>query len=490
MGQYVELTTTRYPYRVSLRLYDTLTRTAREFVPREPGKVGIYLCGVTVQAEPHIGHLRSGVSYDVLRRWLGYLGYQVTFVRNITDIDDRVLARSIDEGVPWWALAYHNERILADCYATLGVLPPTYEPRATGHIPEILSLIDVLIERGHAYRGLGGNGDVYFDVRSFPEYGALSRQQVDHMQAAEDGESRAKRDPRDFALWKAYKPTEPADAQWATPYGPGRPGWHIECSAMARRYLGDEFDIHGGGVDLVFPHHENEIAQSRAAGFGFARHWMHNGLLNHAGEKMSKSIGNVVYLRTLIDLGLRPVEIRYYLALPHYRSLIEYSEPAIREAAAAYQRIENFVQRANERVGQVTPTELPPEFVAAMNDDLNTPKAIAVVHDVVRDGNAALADGDDTSVREALAKVRGMLDLLGLDPLQAPWVSDTRGSREKELRAVVERLVTSTLEQREQARARRDYATADALRDQLKQAGILVEDSPRGPRWTLAEGAM
>jgi cysteinyl-tRNA synthetase len=468
-----------------VRLYDTATRTVRDFVPREPGKVGIYVCGLTVQSEPHIGHLRSGVNYDVLRRWLLHSGYEVRFIRNITDIDDKILVLAKESGRPFWSIAFANELILRQAYDALGVLPPTYEPRATGHIPEMLELIKRLIDDGHAYRAEDGSGDVYFDVKSYAEYGSLSRQRPDAMQASEDGPERAKRDPRDFALWKGPKPNEPQDAYWPSPWGRGRPGWHIECSAMGWRYLGAEFDIHGGGLDLVFPHHENEVAQSHAAGLGFARYWVHNALLNLGDGKMSKSLGNVIDLAAVIAIGIRPVELRYYLAAPHYRSPIDYSEESLREAAAAYRRIEGFVQRAAERVGVVEPGPLCAEFVEAMDDDLNTSRALASVHDVVRDGNTALAEGRDTTVRGALASVRAMLGVLGLDPLDPQWTDERADTG---LRDTVDALVALALQQREQARARKDWAAADAVRDQLKQAGVQVEDTPNGPRWTVHDG--
>jgi cysteinyl-tRNA synthetase len=472
---------------VSLRLYDTATRSVRDFVPRLEGEVGVYLCGLTVQAPPHIGHLRSAVNYDVLRRWLLHLGYRVHFVRNITDIDDKVLAKSVEAGMPFWSLAYANERVLGETYARLGVLQPTYEPRATGHVPEMHELIAKLIADGHAYAAADGSGDVYFDVATFPAYGQLSGQKPDSMQAAEDGPERAKRDPRDFALWKGVKADEPADASWPSPWGRGRPGWHIECSAMCWRYLGEEFDIHGGGLDLVFPHHENEVAQSRAAGFGFARFWVHHALLNLGGSKMSKSTGNVVDLPTIEGMGIRPVELRYYLTAAHYRSVIDFSEDAVREAAAGYRRIEGFVERAVEltvQKGQTgKPKALPKDFVAAMNDDLNTSKAFAIIHDLVREGNAALADGDATAVRKVLATLRPMLDVLGLDPLAAPWSAGAAAGTQ--LRGVVDALVALALDQRTAARTRKDWAAADAVRDQLKQAGVLVEDTANGPRWTI-----
>ncbi len=443
----------------------------------------MYLCGLTVQSGPHIGHLRSGVNYDVLRRWLVHSGYDVTFIRNITDIDDKVLAKSVESGEPFWSIAYANERILSEAYDTLGVLAPTYEPRATGHVPEMHELIKHLIDKGYAYVAEDGSGDVYFDVRSFAGYGALSGQRPEAMQAAEDGPERAKRDPRDFALWKGAKAGEPVEAGWPSPWGTGRPGWHIECSAMCWRYLGEEFDIHGGGLDLVFPHHENEVAQSHAAGLGFARYWVHHALLNLGGAKMAKSVGNVITLDSLLAAGLRPVEVRYYLLAPHYRSVIDYSEEALREAAAAYRRIEGFVTRAAERVGPGEPGVLCAEFVEAMDDDLNTSRALASVHDVVREGNAALATGDDKAVAGALSSVRAMLAVLGLDPLHPQWTSAGTAT---ELTGVVDALVALALQQRAEARTRKDWAAADAIRDQLRRAGIAVEDTPAGPRWTLA----
>jgi cysteinyl-tRNA synthetase len=469
---------------VTLRLYDTATRSVRDFVPREAGKVGVYLCGLTLQDAPHIGHLRSGVNYDVLRRWLLHTGHQVTFIRNLTDIDDKILVKSVAQGRPFWAIAYANEVILAGAYRALNVLAPTYEPRATGHIPEMHELITKLIVDGHAYPATDGSGDVYFDVLSYPDYGALSGQRPEAMQAAGDAPGRGKRDPRDFALWKGVKPGEPADAYWPSPWGPGRPGWHIECSAMSWRYLGAEFDIHGGGLDLTFPHHENEIAQSKAAGLQFARYWVHHGLLNLGEAKMSKSLGNVLDLDHVTAMGIRPVELRYYMAAPHYRSRIDYSDEALREAAIAYRRIEGFVQRAAERVGAAPVGVLCADFVAAMDDDLNTSAALASVHEVVRDGNTALAGNDDNAVRGALAAVRGMLDILGIDPLAPSWAGAVQ---DNDLRGVVDGLVALALEQRAQARARKDWAAADAVRDQLKHAGVVVEDTPHGPRWTIGD---
>jgi cysteinyl-tRNA synthetase len=466
---------------VSLQLYDTATRSVRVFTPREPGRVSVYLCGLTVQAGPHIGHLRSGVNYDVLRRWLLHSGYDVTFIRNITDIDDKVLAKSVAAGQQFWTLAYANERVLSATYDSLNVMAPTYEPRATGCITEMHELMTRLIEKGHAYVADDGSGDVYFDVRSFPAYGSLSGQRIDEMEPATDAPPRAKRDPRDFALWKGVKIDEPVEARWASPWGPGRPGWHIECSAMCWRFLGEEFDIHGGGLDLRFPHHENEIAQSHAAGLPFARFWVHHALLRIGDAKMANSVGNVISLESLVAKGIRPVEVRYYLLAPHYRSPIDYSDSALREAAAGYQRIENFLQRAAERLGAVPPGELPAEFTAAMDDDLNTSRALAAVHEAVRAGNAALSTGYDEGTREALATVRAMTGVLGVDPFDPLW-SDPGGAR---LEPVVDALVALALEQRAAARARRDWPAADAIRDQLRAAGVVVEDTPNGPRWTV-----
>jgi cysteinyl-tRNA synthetase len=424
--------------------------------------------------------MRSGVCFDVLIRWLRATGYRVTFCRNVTDIDDKIIRKAAAEGMPSWIVAERNQRAFTWAYDALGCLPPDVEPRATGHIPEMIVLMRRLIESGHAY---AGGGDVYFDVRSYPEYGALSGQRPDLMRPAEDsGLVGVKRDPRDFTLWKGAKPGEPL---WETPWGPGRPGWHLECSAMATKYLGPSFDIHCGGVDLIFPHHENEIAQSRAAGDGFASYWMHNGLLGLSGEKMSKSLGNSMLVTETLG-QVRAPELRYYLVQAHYRSLLEYSDEALDEAVAAYQRIERFVTRAAELLGG--PDEpagaagLPVSFGRALDDDLAVPTALAAVHACVRDGNQALADGEKEAVRGSLREVRGMLTILGLDPL-APHLSGAgSGSR---LHAVVEELVGLTLRQREAARARKDYAAADAIRDVLDRIGVVVEDTPEGARWEL-----
>jgi cysteinyl-tRNA synthetase len=467
---------------VTLYLHDTAARAMREFTPIRPGEASVYLCGATVQAPPHIGHLRSAVCFDVLIRWLEASGYRVTFCRNVTDIDDKILRVAQRDGVAPAIVAERNQRAFTWAYDAVGCRPPDIEPRATGHIPEMIVLMRRLIERGHAYPGGSGSWDVYFDVRSYPEYGALSGQRLDQMRPADDSDDTgAKRDPRDFTLWKGARPGEPA---WETPWGPGRPGWHLECSAMATRYLGPSFDIHCGGVDLIFPHHENEIAQSRAAGDGFARYWLHNGLLGLAGEKMSKSLGNSMLVADVLR-RVRAPELRYYLVQAHYRSLLEFSEEALDEAAAAYQRIERFVLRASELVGEVAADrELPVSFRSAMDEDLGVPAALAAVHACVRDGNQALAASDKAEIRSVLARLRGMLDVLGLDPLAPHWSGPADGSSDR-LRQVVGALVTLTLQQRDAARARRDYATADAIRDGLADIGVVVEDTPQGSRWEL-----
>jgi cysteinyl-tRNA synthetase len=486
---------------VTLQFHDTATRTVREFAPLTPGQVSVYLCGATVQAPPHIGHLRSAVCFDVLIRWLEASGYLVTFCRNVTDVEDKILRTAASEGVPPWIVAERNQRAFTWAYDAVGCRPPDIEPRATGHIPEMIVLMRRLIEDEHAYPA---GGDVYFDVHSYPFYGALSGQRLDQMRPAEDSDDTGlKRDPRDFALWKAAKPGEP---YWETPWGPGRPGWHLECSAMSTKYLGSTFDIHCGGMDLIFPHHENEIAQSKAAGDGFARYWLHNGLLGLAGEKMSKSLGNSLLVTDVLN-RVRPVELRYYLVQAHYRSMLEFSEEALEEAVAAYQRIERFVLRAAEVLGDLSlgldvghtrpgldvghagPGEddadgIPTSFRSAMDDDLAVPAALAAVHACVRDGNQALAASDKAGARGSLIRLRAMLDVLGLDPLAPHWSGAPTGSGER-LRQVVGSLVKLTLEQRDAARARRDYATADAIRDGLEEIGVIVEDAPQGPRWEL-----
>jgi len=461
---------------VALQLYDTQTGEVRDFVPLVPGRVSLYVCGLTVQSEPHVGHVRSGVNFDVLQRWLRRSGYDVTFIRNVTDIDDKILIKSAEQQRPWFNLAYDMHRELTKAYAALNVAPPTYEPLATGHVPEMVQLIEQLIERGHAYAAPDGSGDVYFDVRSWPSYGELTHQSVDDMEDATDADPRGKRDPRDFALWKGRKESEPETASWPSPWGRGRPGWHIECSAMAGKYLGPAFDIHGGGLDLRFPHHENELAQARAAGRPFASYWMHNAWITTSGEKMSKSLGNSLTIPNVLE-RFRGIELRFYLVAAHYRSHVEFSFEALEEAAVGFRRIESFLERA----GSTEPGALPDGFVAAMDDDLGTPAAVALLYDAVREGNKALAAGDDASV--VGGQVIAMLDVLGLNPADPAWGAPA-GADEK-LISAVDTLVAGLLAQRQAAREAKDWAVADAVRDQLKAAGIEITDTPDGPKWSI-----
>ena len=462
---------------MSLQLYDTATREVRQFIPREPGRVSMYVCGATVQGPPHVGHMRSSVVFDVLRRWMELNGYHVTLCRNVTDIDDKILQRAILEDRPWWAVAAHYERLFTQAYEVLGCRPPTVEPRATGHITQMVTMIERLIAAGHAY---AVDGDVYFAVASFPRYGQLSGQRLDALQGAEGGDEKGKRDPRDFALWKSAKPGEP---HWPTPWGPGRPGWHIECSAMATNYLGPDFDIHGGGLDLVFPHHENEIAQAQGAGDGFARYWLHNSWVTSAGEKMSKSLGNSLLVAEVVT-RVRPVELRWYLASAHYRSMLEFSDAALSETAAGYRRLESFVHRAVERCGEVAvAAEVPAEFAAALDDDLNVPAAVAVLHAHVTAGNQGIADGRWEEVAGLLGSVRAMLAVLGVDPLAEPWRS---AGDESASRQALDSVIGGLLAARAEARLAKDFAAADGIRDTLAGAGVVVEDTPEGPRWELA----
>ena len=467
---------------MTLHLYDTAARSLRKFEPITPGQVSMYLCGATVQSHPHVGHLRSGIVFDVLSRWLLESGYQVVLCRNVTDIDDKILQKAEIEGRPWWAVAAHYERAFTEAYATLGCLPPTVEPRATGHVTQMVALMQTLIEKGHAY---ASDGDVYFDIRSFADYGSLSNQRPSEMLAAGDTEhGDRKRDPKDFALWKSAKPGEPS---WPTPWGPGRPGWHLECSAMAHAYLGENFDIHGGGLDLVFPHHENEIAQSRAAGYGFANYWLHNAWVTQAGEKMSKSLGNTMVVSEVVKT-IRPIELRWYLVGAHYRSNLEYSPDALAESGAAFRRIEGFLRRAGEKLGEVDleGTELDAAFASAMNDDLGVPAALAVVHELVTEGNTLLAAGKPSErLSLVFRQVRRMLGVLGVDPLATQWQS---GDSESDWRGVVDALVAAEIVERQQAREHKDWAKSDEIRDRLAAVGIAIEDTPEGARWTLIEG--
>ena len=453
-----------------LNLYNTKSRTVSLFKPIKKGEVGIYLCGATVQAPPHIGHIRSGVNFDILRRWLIASGFSVTFVRNVTDIDDKILHKAVHEEIPWWQVAMKYERAFTDAYDALNVLPPSYEPRATGHITQMIELVQKLIDNGSAYAP--GNGDVYLEVRKLKEYLTLSNQKLDDLLPSDDSDSKYKKDPRDFTLWKAAKAGDPS---WPTPWGSGRPGWHLECSAMAHAYLGEAFDIHGGGLDLIFPHHENEIAQSNAAGFKFANTWMHNAWVTTSGEKMSKSLGNSLQVVEILK-RVRGIELRWYLGSAHYRSMLEFSFEALAESATAFKRIEAFLSRAESILGKAPEILIADEFASAMNDDLAVPLGLAFISESMRIGNTAAED------KKVLAKtageIRGALSILGCDPKDSAFAS----SKSNDL--AMDGLIKLALEQREAARVRKDFAAADQIRDQIAALGITVEDTSNGPRWS------
>ena len=460
----------------SLELYDTRSRSVNSFVPLKKGEVSIYLCGATVQAPPHIGHIRSGVNFDILRRWLTKSGYNVTFIRNVTDIDDKILQKSVTEKMPWWALAQKYERAFSQAYESLNVLPPTYEPRATGHITQMIDLMATLIQRGAAYAP--GNGDVYLEVRKLTSYLTLSRQKLDDLLPADDAEEKFKKDPRDFALWKGAKAGEPS---WPTPWGPGRPGWHLECSAMAHAYLGESFDIHGGGLDLIFPHHENEIAQSESAGYGFARSWMHNAWVTTSGEKMSKSLGNSLQVTELLK-HVRGIELRWYLGSAHYRSMLEFSPAALEESATAFRRIESFLHRATEIIGHIPTPKYSKAFADAMNNDLAVPQGLALIAESLRLGNSAITAEDKKTIENSANEIRGALEVLGCDPFDPSFGLSQSG----DLTAALDGTIQLALAQRAAARDRKDFAASDAIRDGLSALGITIEDTPQGPRWSVS----
>ncbi len=463
----------------ALHLYDTATREVGVFKPLIPGQVSMYVCGATVQSHPHIGHVRSAVNFDILRRWLTWTGYDVTFIRNVTDIDDKILHKAVHEKAPWWAVAMKYERIFTQAFASLNVLPPTYEPRATGHITQMIELMQKLIDNGSAYAP--GNGDVYLEVRKLKRYLTLSGQKLDDLQPATDADaaSSEKKDPRDFALWKAAKPGDPS---WPTPWGPGRPGWHLECSAMAHAYLGEAFDIHGGGLDLVFPHHENEIAQSEAAGYKFANRWLHNAWVTQSGEKMSKSLGNTLQVEVILQ-RVRGIELRWYLGSAHYRSMLEYSEAALDESAVAFRRIENFLTRSVELLGKEPEPTINDAFCAAMNDDLAVPAALALISENLRLGNQAITDGDKKGIAKNANEIRGALQILGCEPFDSKYPQ----SASSHVNEALDGVIALALKERAAARERKDFAASDAIRDGLLELGITIEDTAQGPRWSMGE---
>ncbi|MFZ9701731.1 MAG: cysteine--tRNA ligase [Candidatus Nanopelagicales bacterium] len=456
-----------------MKLYDSYSRSLRDFVPLKNGEVSMYLCGATVQGSPHIGHMRSTIVFDVLRRYFEYKNLKVLFVRNVTDIDDKILHNAGHEDISWWELAAKYEKEFSQAYEDLGNIVPSIEPRATGHIPQMIEMIEQLIEKNYAYVA---EGSVWFAVKSFKDYGKLSGQKVEEMLAAQDLD-KGKKDPHDFALWKKSKEGEPF---WNSPWGQGRPGWHIECSAMAKTYLGEKFDIHGGGLDLQFPHHENEIAQSKASGNGFANFWVHNYWVTQSGEKMSKSLGNSLKVKEVIT-RFRPIDVRFYLLSAHYRSNLEFSDQALSEAATAFSRIEQFVIRASEKTkNNQLNLKFPQEFIQAIEDDLATPLTISIIHEYVTMGNTALTNNESKLV-DILNEVRSMLHLLGLDPMSTNWNSQS-SNQEKD---ALDKLISELLNKRNQARANKDFALADSMRDALKNAGILIEDGADGSRWTI-----
>lgn len=478
------------------RFYDTKTAQIRDFKPLVPGEVSLYYCGATVQGKPHVGHVRSAIVFDILYRWLESQGHRVTMVRNVTDVDDKILQRAAESeqsdftptpdypaNETWFGLAYRFEQAFHRAYDALGVARPTYEPRATGHIPEMLQLIQRLIDAGHAYPAIDGSADVYFDVTSWPSYGALTHQSADDMQDAADADPRGKKDVRDFALWKGQSETDPDTAAWDSPWGPGRPGWHVECSAMSTKYLGSAFDIHGGGLDLRFPHHENELAQSTAAGDDFANFWMHNGMVTYEGQKMSKSVGNTVSPEQMLAQA-RPIAVRYFLGQAHYRSQLDYKPTSLQEAQAAVERIESFQERVAKRFGEIehSAQDLPESFITAMEDDLNVPQALAALHESVRSGNTALSESRDDDAATAARQVNAMMDVLGLSELENLGGNNTAASQHTE---VLDRLVSEQIAARAQARADKDWATADAIRDSLAAAGVILEDTAEGVTWSV-----
>jgi cysteinyl-tRNA synthetase len=458
-----------------IRISNTMTRTKEDFVPLAAGEVRMYVCGVTVYDYSHIGHARSAMVFDVIRRYLAFKGYRVTFVKNYTDVDDRIIKRANESGV---AAREFAERFVAaerEDMASLGVLPPDVDPKATEHVPEMIELIARLVASGHAYPV---EGDVYFEIRRFPPYGRLSGKNLDELLAGARVEvDERKRDPRDFVLWKSSKPGEPA---WDSPWGPGRPGWHIECSAMAMRYLGDSFDLHGGGEDLIFPHHECEIAQTEACtGKPFARYWVHNGMVNMGKEKMSKSLGNTLSIRELVKRH-DPDALRLWMLGTHYRNMIEWSEERVEESARALERLARLLHDAAAVRDGGGPSTLPeafaefrPRFEKAMDDDFNTPQALGVLFDFGR----ALAEARDRRTGSPGALVVGVAELAQLARVLGLF---SRGAPVAGPGADVERLVAA----RGEARARRDFKRADELRDEIARLGWLVEDTPAGARLT------
>ncbi len=456
---------------MGLELFDSKTQTVREFTPLQPGLVSMYVCGPTVQSAPHLGHLRSALVYDLLRRWLEANGYGVTMVRNVTDIDDKVLVNAAEAKRDWQEFALEVDGTFSAAYSALGLLEPTRSPHATEHIADMIALVESLISKGHAYQAEDGTANVFFDTSSWPAYGELTNQKLENMEGEVEA-SFGRRNVNDFALFKAHKPGEPESASWQTPWGMARPGWHIECSAMAKHFLGTEFDIHGGGLDLRFPHHENELAQSSANGDDFANFWFHNALVTIQGQKMSKSLGNGVSVEELLEAGSWAA-IRYWLSSAQYRSNLDYTANSLSDAQAALDRISGFVKRA-KLVTSVVQAQLPEGFLRAMNADLNIPAAIAVLHETIRAGNIALDAQEIVSVTEHLSEVSAMLDVLGLMLGQPNELSAERTAK-------IEKLI----ELRSEAKSNKDFAKADQIRAELTDLGVTLEDLPNQTIWSI-----
>lgn len=459
-----------------LKIYNDLHNQKEEFVPLQPGKVNLYVCGMTVYDLCHLGHARVMVVFDVVYRYFKSIGYDITYIRNITDIDDKIINRANENGEPFSELTERFIQAMHDDSDVLGILPPDVEPKATDHLPEIIAMVERLIENGHAYAV--DNGDVYYDVKSFPEYGKLSGKSIDDLQAgARVDVDDIKRDPLDFALWKSAKPDEPS---WPSPWGDGRPGWHIECSAMSTKALGDTFDIHGGGADLSFPHHENEIAQSEGAtGHEFVKYWMHNGFVRINDEKMSKSLGNFFTIREILE-RYQGEEVRYFILTSQYRSPLNYDDEHLDNARGALTRFYTALRGLDlTGVEALENSAVEEKFHAAMCDDFNTPEALAAMFELVRDINRARAEdeGKAASMAALLVKLGAMLGLLQGDAetyLRGGNAS-TDGLSDADIDALVE--------QRSQAKADKNWAEADRLRDELKEQGIVIEDNVSGATW-------
>lgn len=466
---------------MAVKIFNTLSNEKEEFLPLTPGQVRMYVCGVTVYDSAHLGHCRFLITFDVIYRYFRSLGFEVDYVRNFTDVDDKIIKRAQDERASWELIANRYIDEFNQDATALGLLAPAIEPRATEHIPEMIEIIQRLEQNGHAYRI---NGDVYYSVLSFLDYGKLSRKDVDELEAGARVEvDERKHSPLDFALWKSSKPGEPT---WDSPWGSGRPGWHIECSAMSTKYLGQPFDIHGGGRDLIFPHHENEIAQSEAAaGRPLARYWLHNGFLNINQEKMSKSLGNFFTIREILA-DFDAVALRHYFLSSQYRSPMDFSMDGLTEAARATDRIYETIERLDGLKGSNSTAEpdrvLIESFRREMDDDFNTPRALALIFDEVRAINRLLDQKTAKGIEQRGAALRVMCDTLGL--LQ-PGYFERKKARFLAKSPIKQYEIDDLIRRRDQARQEKNWREADRLRDELSQKGILLEDTPKGTVWKV-----